>query len=84
VADLKSNRLNLLLVWCVALCVSVAIAICGIAWGKSVDCKPGVSDGQCGLGTFMGAAFGIGGGVAALSTVTVFLLIVAFRRRRKL
>jgi hypothetical protein len=83
-ADPKSHRLNLLFAWLICLCLSIAIVLCGIFWGKSVDCKPGQSDGQCGLGTFTDVLFGVGGGIVVLSTVTVFILIVAFRRRRNM
>lgn len=82
VKPMKARRLNLPLAWLITLLVSVAVAIGGYAWGKSVDCKPGQSDGQCGLGTFVGVLYGAGAGLAILLGVTVYLLIVACRRRR--
>ncbi len=79
---MKGIRTNLAFMWLMAMLVSIAIALGGIAWGMSVDCKPGPSDGQCGLSSFLGAVYGVGGGIAVLLCATVFLLVVAYRRRR--
>jgi hypothetical protein len=75
-------RFKLAVAWLITLLVSIAVTAVGIAWGKSVDCKAGEVDGQCGLGTFLGLLYGAGAGLAILLGMTVYLLIVAFRRRR--
>ncbi len=80
--SMNARRLNLAVAWLIALLVSVAVAAGGIAWGKSVDCKPGQVDGQCGLSNFLGLLYGAGAGLAIILGMTVYLLIVAYRRRR--
>ena len=79
---MKARRLNLPLAWLSTLLVSVAVAAVGVVWGKSADCKPGQIDGQCGLSTFLGLLYGASAGLAILFGITVYLLIVAYRRRR--
>jgi hypothetical protein len=42
----------------------------------------GQVDGQCGLGTFLGLLYGGGAGLAILLSLTVYILIIAYRQRR--
>jgi hypothetical protein len=79
---MKPRRMNLVLAWLIGLLVSTSVAALGIGWGKSVDCKPGQVDGRCGLGTFLGLLYGGGAGLAILLSMTVYILIIAYRRRR--
>jgi hypothetical protein len=78
---MKPRPLNLFLAWLITLALSVAVAIWGYVLGRFVDCKPGQSDGQCGLSTFLGFYSGVLAGVAILLCVTVYLIVV-YRRRR--
>jgi hypothetical protein len=77
---MKPRPLNLFLAWLITLALSVAVAIWGYVLGRFVDCKPGQSDGQCGLSTFLGFYSGVLAGVAILLCVTVYLIVV-YRRR---
>jgi hypothetical protein len=79
---MKARRLNLPVAWLITSLLSVAIAVGGYAWGKTLDCKPGQIDGQCGLGTFVGLLYGAGAGLAIFLSMTVYFLVVAYRRRR--
>jgi hypothetical protein len=80
--SMNARRLNLAVAWLITLLVSVAVAAGGIAWGKAVDCKPGQTDGQCGLGRFLGLLYGVGGGLALFLIASVYFLVVAYRRRK--
>jgi hypothetical protein len=42
----------------IVVCLAICIQLLGYEWGRTIDCKPGQQDGQCGLGTFMGLLAG--------------------------
>ena len=78
---MRPDQLYLKAAWVTTSLVSLAIAVGGYAWGKAMDCKPGQTDGQCGLNTFLGLFYGIGTGLALFLISTIFFLIIAYRRR---
>ena len=79
---MKARRLNLPIAWLLTLLLSVGIAVASYAFGKAGDCKPGQVDGQCGLSTFVGLLYGVVAGLTIFLSLSVYFLIVSYRRRR--
>ncbi|MEO6806747.1 MAG: hypothetical protein ABI286_01990 [Edaphobacter sp.] len=51
--------------------------------GISHDCKPGQSDGQCGLSTFVGAINGFAAAGVILIGGGIYLTILHFQKKKK-
>jgi cation transporter-like permease len=79
---MEGRRSNLVLIWLVALLISVLIPVGSYFIGKAGDCQPGQIDGQCGLSTFVSILYGLSSGAVILISITVYVLIAAYRRRQ--
>ncbi|HEY4048290.1 MAG TPA: hypothetical protein VGM27_15615 [Acidobacteriaceae bacterium] len=80
---MKRRSFDLPLAWIATTALSIAVFLITVHAGEAADCKPGQSDGQCGLSTFTGVVEGAGAGLGLFVVGTVCILIVACRRRRK-
>jgi hypothetical protein len=80
---MMDSRPNLLRVWLFSLLIGFCLAVGGVLLGKTADCRIGERDGQCGMATALGQAFGALAGSTIVIVVTVHVLTLAFRRRRR-
>ena len=78
----EQRRLNLLFVWLISTVISVTAVIGGYYVGRAGDCSPGQVDGQCGMSTFFGFVYGSLAGLVIFVSMTIFVIVVAYRRNR--
>jgi hypothetical protein len=65
------------------ICLSLIAAViffCCYSSGRAGDCKPHEIDGQCGLSTFAGLLFGLGGAAVIVFVSVIAILVAAYRR----
>jgi hypothetical protein len=67
----------------ILIALSIAAFFPFLMVGISHDCKPGQSDGQCGLSTFVGAINGFAAAGAVLIGGGVYLTILHLQKKRK-
>jgi hypothetical protein len=79
---MQKRRTNLFIIWSVSFLISVLLPVGAYFVGKAGDCRPGEIDGQCGLATFVWILYGLASGLVILVSVTVYVLIEGYRRRR--
>ena len=79
----KRRYLSLALIWISSILISLVLPLIGSRIGKAGDCKPGEVDGQCGLGTFVGFAYGACGGVVIAACVTVYVAFALYQIRKR-
>ena len=80
---MQKRRTNLFIIWSVSFLISVSLPVGAYFVGKAGDCRPGEIDGQCGMSTFFSVLYGIASGLVIQVSMTVYVLIESYRRRKR-
>jgi hypothetical protein len=78
---MKIHQKDLWIKWLVSISIGLAVAWASYTAGVHGDCTPHEVDGQCGLSSFVGLVDGVIAGMVIVIAMTIYLLIVAHRRR---
>ena len=65
----------------ITVAASTAVFVFFLNSGKASDCKPNQSDGQCGLGTFIGIFDGVLGAGVILLAGCIYVVVLLLRKR---
>ncbi len=77
---MKDRQLKLPLAWLATIVVSLLVPFALYLYGVKGDCKPHEIDGQCGMSSFFGLAYGIFAGAVIFLSIGAYLLVVGFKR----